>query len=192
MIDRLLPYVLLPLLGALGFYVSPFYGGEPSFPYSEVVVPARVIEESEPDTVVSWRERIVTRVVQPEVVARSEEGGEPEVESFCAEFARAKVDSATAAGGDTVETVSTRPARRLLLRSGSHDPGWFWRSDHLTLTGPLSDGGLQQQSYTLRPGFSFRTHADSVIVRSPRWWWVREGAEAGVLLGIGYALGKAF
>ncbi len=54
----------------------------------------------------------------------------------------------------TTDTVVETPAPRLLLRSGVHQPGWFFQKGRLLLIGPTSLGDLQALDYAVRPGFT--------------------------------------
>lgn len=168
-------WVVLPLAGALLAYI--FIPSDPIV-YTEVIVPARAIEVREPPasppTIV---ERIRYVSIPPRQVATAPGGAQGDVVTFCA-------PSVAQATGDT---ATASPA--LLLRSGTHDPGWFWQRDKLLLTGPTSQGDLKALDYGVRPGFDFRTSGDSVLVRYPRPALLREGIEFGVPLAIGLAIG---
>ena len=157
--------------------------------YRTVEVPVEHIIEREPDTIVRWRDRIVEVAATPEIVARARRGGQAEAEAFC-EPVRV-VDTVRVVGVDTVRVVDTIPDPRLLLRSVSHDPGWWWQRDQLLLTGPTSHGDLLAFDYSVRPGFTVRTSGDSLLVRYPRTSLVREIAEFGLPLLGGFLIGRA-
>ena len=157
--------------------------------YQRVEVPVERIIEREPDTIVRWRDRIVTVAAAPDLVATAEKGGEAEVEAFC-EPVRL-VDTLRIVGVDTVHVVDTVPDPRLLLRSVSHDPGWWWGRDQLLLTGPTSAGDLMAFDYQVRPGFTVRTSGDSLLVRYPRTSVLREVVEFGVPVLVGFFVGRA-
>ena len=175
------------LAAALAWNLKP----TPPPQYREVVVHDTIITQSEPDTVVRWRERVVTRIVRPESEATSESGGEGIRDAFCAPDTIIQVDTLA---GDTVYVVnrnagpSTTPI--WLLRSVTTQPAWFFGSDQIQLTGPLSTGGLKQATYRVRPGWSAIVHADSLIVRSPRWGILRPIAELFLAGTAGYLIGR--
>jgi len=177
-------YLLLPLAGALAYYVL-FSPTEPTI-YRDVVVTVRQIEANEPDTVVRWRDRIRWRTPEPEVAAHAPGGAVTDVAAFCAPDTVLRVDTLPG----RVDTVRVQPDPRLLIRSFSLDEGWFFRSDRLTVTGPMNTGDLWQMTYRTRGDVSARAHADSLIVRSDRWWWVKDGTEAAAWTGFGYLLAK--
>jgi len=54
----------------------------------------------------------------------------------------------------------------------------------------MNTGDLWQMTYRTRGDVSARAHADSLIVRSDRWWWVKDGTEAAAWTGFGYLLAK--
>ena len=157
--------------------------------YQRVEVPVERIIEREPDTIIRWRDRIVTVAAEPEIVATAEGGAEAEVEAFC-EPVRV-VDTVRVVGVDTVRVVDTIPDPRLLLRSVSHSPGWWWAKDELLLTGPTSSGDLLAFDYRVRPGFTVRTSGDSLLVRYPRTSVLREVVEFGVPVLVGFFAGRA-
>lgn len=179
-------YALLLVGGALighGIGVS----GPPV--YSRVEVPVEKIREVERvDTVVQFKERIVYRTAKPVTVATAEGGGRGDVERFCADTVRVPA----VAVGDAVNPDEPVRARALLLRSARTEAGWFFRPDRVVLTGPLSDGGLRQLTYSARPGWQAHVQADTALFQSPRFWWVREGIEAGTFIGLGYLIAKVF
>ena len=184
--SRFLPYLVLPLLGALGYYVM-FSPTEP-VTYRDVVVSVRQIEANEPDTVVKWRDRIRWLTPEPEVAAHAPGGAESDVAAFCAPDTILRVDTLPG----RVDTIWAAPDPRLLIRSFSLDEAWFFRSDRLTVTGPMNTGDLWQLSYPTRGDVSVRAHADSLIVRTDRWWWVKDAAQTGTCLLGGFAIGRVF
>jgi len=161
-------WLTLPLAGLIAGYL--LFGGSDPVPYPEVVIAERILER-EPDTVRTFVDRVVYRYVGPARVAIAPGGAAQEVAAFCRPLILAMVD--------TVEVESAAP--RLLLRSVSHDPGWLWQRDRLTLTGPTSHGDLVGLEYAVRPGFSARTSGDSVIVRYPRGSTVRDLLEGAAM-----------
>ncbi len=146
--------------------------------YERVEVPVERIIEREPDTVVRWLERIRVVTPDPVQIAIAPGGAAPEVARFC-------MPSVLKATNDTTPA----PPPQLLLRSVTHDPGWFFQRDRLLLTGPTSHGDLVAADYLVRPGFSARTVGDSVIVRSPRFGGFRQGLELGIAAAIGLISG---
>jgi len=178
--EKLASPILWLIVGAAAFYaLSP---APREIAYPEVIVHRAAIEALEPDTVVRWRERIVYRIVQPEQVATARGGAERDVAAFCADTV-VRVD--TVQGG--VDTVRLAPDPRLLIRSFSLDESWFFRSDRLTITGPLSTGDLRQFSYRTRGGVSARAHADSLIVRSDRWALLKDALQCSACASVGWA-----
>lgn len=173
---KLAAYIALPFAGALAAYV--FLPNDPIV-YSEVVVPARAIEVREPPasapTIV---ERIRYVSIPPRQVATAPGGAQSDVVTFCA-------PTVAQAAGDT-----TTHAPTLLIRSGTHTPGWFWGKDKLLLTGPTSANALMALDFNVRPGFDFRTSGDSVLVRYPRTGLLREIIEFGVPMLIGYGIAE--
>jgi hypothetical protein len=173
---KLAGYALLVLAGALLAYV--ILPNDPIV-YSEVIVPTRAIEVREPParapTVV---ERIRYVSIPPRQVATAPGGAQGDVVTFCA-------PTVAQVAGDT---ITHAPA--LLIRSGTHTPGWFWGKDKLLLTGPTSTGDLRALDYSVRPGFDFRASGDSVLVRYPRTGLLRQVVEIGVPLAIGYGIAR--
>lgn len=177
MVKRLLEWLLVASIGALGLYaLAP--AAEP-VTYRDVIVSDTVILEREPParppTII---ERIRYVTIEPRQVATAPGGGASDVAEFC----RPTVVATT----DTVEVPVVDPM--LLLRSVSHDPGWFWQRDNLLLTGPTSTGDLRALDYSVRPGFSVRVHGDSALVRYPRTALFRELLEVALPLGIGFGM----
>ena len=171
------------VVGAGAFYA--FSPGPREIIYPEVIVHRAVIEAQEPDTVVKWRERIVTRIVQPEQVATAPGGAVSDVAGFCADTV-VRVDTLPG----RVDTVRVVPDPRLLIRSFSLDESWFFRSDRLTITGPLSTGDLRQFSYRTRGDVSARVNGDSLIVRSSRWALLKDVVQCSACASVGYATCK--
>lgn len=178
---KLLPYAFGALMGALLLFQTAW--PDTYVPYPEVIVPARRIIEREPDTVRTFVDRIRYVTVEPTVVARAPDGARDEVESFC--------QPTVVAALPPLETPAPIPAPRLLVRSGSFDPGWWFQRDALRLTGPTSHGDLKAFDFSVRRGFSFRASGDTLIVRHPRAALFREAAELSVPLIIGIGLGLA-
>jgi len=174
---KLLPYVFGAVMGALLLFQTAW--PETFIPYPEVIVPARRIIEREPDTVRTFVDRIRYVRVEPTMVARAPDGARDEVLTFC--------EPTMMAAAPPLEAPPPIPAPRLLVRSGTFDPGWWFQKDALLLTGPTSHGDLKAFDYRTRGSFTFRTTGDSLIVRYPRTALFREAAEiaAPFLLGVG-------
>lgn len=173
---KLAAYIALPIAGALAAYV--FLPNDPIV-YSEVVVPARAIEVREPPaSAPTIIERIRYVSIPPRQVATAPGGAQGDVVTFCA-------PTVARAANDT-----TTHAPTLLLRSGTHSPGWFWARDKLLLTGPTSTGDLKALDYSVRPGFDFRASGDSVLVRYPRTGLLREVVEIAVPLALGFGIAR--
>ncbi len=177
-LERFGPYGLGAVVGCLVMFSVAW--PETYVGYPEVIVPARVIIEREPDTVRTFVDRILFVRAAPVQVAIAPAGALDEVAAFC----RPTVLAVT----DTVEVEI--PAARVLLRSVTHKPGWWFQRDGLLLTGPTSVGALKAFDFRVRPGFSARTSGDTVIVRYPRSGIVRELVEFGVPLLLGWTAAK--
>ena len=156
-------------------------------PYPEVIVPARVIIEREPDTIRTFVDRIRYRTVRPFLVGTAVGGASEGVEAFCPPPAP-PAEEAIAAPDSTAAPPAAPP--RVLLRSGTFKSGWWLGGDHLLLTGPTSNGDLRSFDFNMRGDFSFRTSADSVIVRYPRTWFVKDVIEFSGPLVLGFAVAK--
>lgn len=176
MTKRLAFYALLVIAGALLAYV--LIPNEPII-YSEVVVPARAIEEREPPTEPTIIERVRFITIPPRQVATAPGGAQSDVQAFCA-------PSVARVTGDTAQVAET-----LLIRSGTHSPGWWFGKDRLLLTGPTSTGDLKALDFEVRPGFDFRVNGDSVLVRYNRTGFLRQAAEIAVPLFVGGLIGRA-
>jgi hypothetical protein len=185
-VTRLVSPLLWAVVGALALWT--LWSPRPEVRYDTVVVTRAQIEEREPRVELRYVDRIQYVTVEPEVVAESPDGGESDVDAFCA----TAVADAVRAREPSPSLPALAPPRVLLLRSGSLQAGRWFGADHLTLTGPTSLGGLQQQDYRVRGSYSWVVDGDQVIVRQGRWWWVREGIEAGAWIGAGWFLGRAF
>lgn len=167
-------------------------GGE-EVVYRDVEVPVERIREVERvDTVVDLRERIVFRTGEPETVAVATGAARPDLDRFCGPLIQAAADSASGAAADGRADVGETPAiaPALLLRSARTEPGWFWRSGSVVLTGPTNTGDVRQFTYRVRPGWQAAVAGDSILMQTPRFGWVRELTEAGVYVGAGYLLGS--
>lgn len=167
---------------AIGVFAYANFGPEAEVLYRNVEVPVPVIQEVERvDTVVTWKERIVYRTVKAEQIATAAGGGRGDVERFCGDNT-APQDSANV----------PQPITQLLLRSARLEDGWFFQKDRLILTGPLSNGDLRQLTYSTRGSFQTHVHGDTVIVQYPRTALLKQGAEFGAFLILGYVIGSIF
>ena len=183
---RWVPYLVLPLLGAALFYVlSP--GVDPVI-YREVIVPAARILEQEPDTVIRWRERIVTVEVQPEVVATAPLGALDDLAAFCAPSMLPPAQTTS------LPSVVTEAARDTVSvgRSVVHKDGWFWFKDDLTVTALTNYGDLRAEHYRVRDGFSVRFGPNPSTVRSPRFGLLKELVELAVPFVVGRGSCRVF
>lgn len=176
---KALGYLGAAIVGALLFYVVA-----PANPitFTEVIVPAARIIELEPPTEVRWRDRIVNHYVAPTQVATAPGGAAEAVVTFC----RPVVLS-------TVDTVEVEVPAMVLLRSGVTRGGWWTQRGTVDLTGLTNHGDLMRFSFSTRPGWDFVASGDSVLVRYPRTAVVKQIAEFGIPLVLGFgacALGR--
>ena len=176
-VDRLGPYLLGAVVGCLVLFSTAW--PESHVPYPEVIVPAARIIEREPDTVRTFVDRIRFVRAAPVVVAIAPAGAMSEVAAFCRPSILAVTD-----------TVEVEVPARVLLRSVTHRPGWWFQADRLELTGPTSLGDLKAFDYRVRPGFTARTSGDSVLVRYPRTGLFREVVEVAVPLLLGWTVAR--
>lgn len=185
-LPRWVPWIILPLAGAGLFYVlSPGY--DPVI-YREVIVPAARILEQEPDTVVKWRERIVTVEVQPEQIATAPLGGMNDLAAFCAP---SMLPLPVPPPGPSVVTEAVRDTASA-GRSVVHSDGWFWFKDDLTVTAFTNYGDLRAEHYRVRDGFSVRFGPTPSTVRSPRFGLVKEFLEVIIPFAAGRGSCKVF
>ncbi len=175
---RFAKWVLLPMVGALAVYaLTP-----PRAPtYRDVVVTRTQIEEREPDTVRTFVDRIVTVEVPARQIATAPLGAQDDVARFCAPTVVTLTDTVV---------VMSDPA--YLIRSITHEPGWFWQRDKLLLTGPTSFGDLVAMDYDVRPGYTARAVGPDVLVQYPRTALIRELIEPALAVLAGYGLAQVF
>jgi len=179
--------VLVLVLAAVG--AAAFAAGRrtarPRVEYQRVIVPAVA---PAPDTVVRWRERIVYRTVHAEQRAEAPGTGSAAVAEFC------RAAAAAAAAPDTVRLVDTvrvaaapTPGQRLALAyAGRYD------GRTLELWSLLSDGGRAHERFRgVRVPHEWTIRGDSALVRSSRWWWLREVARSAPAAGAGALTGGA-
>lgn len=163
------------LLGAIAgglilFAVMP--DKPPIMSYPEVIVREIV---GVPDTIVSFVDRIITREVQVSgPIITAPQAAVSTVDAFCA--------PRVTPGMATVDTV-------FLMRSVSFDPGFLWKADRVSITGPTSVGDDRQFNYTLRGPWDAVARRDGVQMRASRWRWYGL-IEAGVYMGFGYVAGS--
>jgi hypothetical protein len=159
--------VIAALIGAAAVYA--FVPNNP-VTYREVIVPARVIIEREPDTVRTFIDRVRFVNVEPRQIAVAPGGAGEQVQEFCKPTIIAQTD--------TVEIgVAVDPM--LLLRSVSYDRRWAWKKDRLFLAGPVNTGDLKALDYEVRGDWTARTVGDNVLVQYPRTSLVVDAWEGG-------------
>jgi len=164
------------LVGFLACYLL-LVPEEPPVSYSEVIVPARVIEEREPpprEPTIIERVRFVT--VEARVTARAPGGAAENVTAFC----RPEVVLATA-----TDSAPELPPPTSLVRSGRYEPSIWppWGRGSLFLSSLTSHGDLVAQDFDVRPWHDFRA-ADSIVVRQPRAAWARQVAQGALWYGV--------
>lgn len=162
-----------------GLVVWTFKPDPDPIKYTEIRVDTII---GEPDTIRTFVDRIVYVEREPEVTVVQPGGGTEIVEDFC------KPDTVIVEITDT-DTIWAPADTVFLVRSVTHDPGWFLNRDRITLFGPTSVGDLQEVRYKSYGGWSFRTDTE-ILFREPRFGWWREVAEAGIYIGIGFLGGK--
>src|SRR5690606_8442968 len=89
---------------------------------------------------------------------------------------------------DTVRVAAARtPAERLALAyAGRYD------GRTLELWSLLSDGARAHETFRgVRVPHEWAIHGDSALVRSTRWWWLREVARSAPAAGAGALAGGA-
>jgi len=150
----------------------------PEVRYERVEVPVEVILEREPDTVVTFVDRIKYVNVPPVQIAVAPQGAQSEVQEFCRPITLSQT---------VTDTVYVEPT--LLLRSVSVDQAMWTGRNQVFLTGLLSDGGLMAADYELRGSWLARVNADSVIVLQSRASWFKGVLEFAIPLTAGLLLG---
>jgi len=146
--------------------------------YERVEVPVEVIVEREPDTVRTFVDRVKTVEVQPIQVAISPAAIVSEVASFCEPLVPVI----------SIDTIYVMPDTQLLLRSVSHEPGWFIAKDQILLTGVTNYGDLIAMDYAVRDGFTARATGNDVLVQYPRTSLLREVAEILAVAGVTFVV----
>ena len=174
--NRLAGWAGLLLVGFLACYLL-LVPEEPPVSYSEVIVPARVIEEREPpprEPTIVERIRYVT--VEARQTARAPGGATANVSAFC----QPQVVLAT-----STDSAPELPPPTSLVRSGRYEPSIWppWGRGDLFLSSVTSHGDLVGQDFTVRPWHDFRA-GDSVIVRQPRGAWARQVAQGALWYGV--------
>ncbi len=173
--------IVLVAVGVGAFLGGRSLRGEPEIHYERVEVPVEVILEREPDTVVTFVERIRYVNVPPAQVAVATGGAVEAVQEFCKPVVVTQSET---------DTVVVRPT--LLLRSVSVDKAWWTGKDAVLFTGLVSTGDLVASDYNLRGSWNARANADSLIVLQSRGSWVSGAMEFVIPFLAGAALSKAF
>lgn len=151
----------------------------PEVRYQRVEVPVEVIIKREPDTIVTFVERIKYVNVPAAQVAVASGGGLGAVAEFC--------KPVTVTARDTVEVQPT-----LLLRSVSVDKAWWTGSDKVLFTGLVSNGDMVAADYSVAGDWVARTNADSLMVRRSRVAWLSGAMEFLIPLTAGILIQKLF
>jgi len=170
----------------LAIVVAAFLWGrggraDPEVRYERVEVPVEVLSEREPDTVVTFVDRIKYVNVPPVQIAVAPQGAQSEVQAFCRPITVSQT---------VTDTVYVEPT--LLLRSVSVDQAMWTGRNEVFLTGLLSNGDLIGTDYSVRGSWSARVNADSVIVLQSRMSWLKGAMEFAIPLAAGVFLGGAF
>lgn len=177
--SKLLWFGVAVLLGAaIAYQLIP----EPAPVYRTVFVEDTVIIEREPDTVRTFVDRVVTKVVTPATVAVAETGGLDHALEFCKPITVMQQDTVT----DTVYTPM------LLLRSVRFDQGWFTKPDKVFMSGITNTGELRAYDYRTKGSWTARAFGDSLLVQTDRFATYKKLAEYLVVGGIAYGLGRGF
>lgn len=179
------PRVLLALLLVLaGMLAGRATVRTPPPRWERVTVTDSVFMRSEPDTVVTWRERILRPAVAPVQVAVAPTAGVPTVERFCAPAVAAVAPPATPT--DSAPPPPATPAdTMLLLRSGAFD------GRRLTLWGVTNVGQGWTADYRVRAPLTWRAVGDSVLVQRERLSGLKALGRDLLLVGGGFVLGAA-
>lgn len=140
-----------------------------------VRVPVTQFVKLEPDTIIRWREKIVTVTVDREQRVQSDSAGIQRVTQFC-EAAKAITDTVTV----------THYVPQALGYAGSYD------GKRLDLFSVVSDGSKVRDSYKVRTPIEWVMNGDSAIVRGARFWWLDDAIKAGAVFGGGFLLGTVW
>jgi hypothetical protein len=173
--------VWLAIAALVGATVA--YSMIPSDPlvYRDVVVPARVIIEREPDTIRTFVDRIRFVEAPARQIATAPGGAASQVQEFCTPTIVAQTD--TVEVGQPVDPM-------LLLRSVSYNRRWAWRRDHLLVTGPLSTGDLVAEDYEVRGDWTVAVRGSSSLVQYPRTSFLYDIWEGGSQIFTLYKVGE--
>lgn len=167
---------------ALGLLVMWGLRPDPEVRYRNVEVPVEVLVKSEPDTIIRWQERIITREVEAEQVATAPAAALPDVSGFCG--AAGWLAPGTVA--DSLPTPAVPPYSsdpRLLIRS------FAFRDGELQAWGPRSDGDLWSGRYRVSAPFEARVSGDSLFVTTDRWAGLKEWGGRALWAGAGAVAG---
>lgn len=170
----------------LAIVVAAFLWGRngraaPEVRYERVEVPVEVLLEREPDTVVTFVDRIKYVSVPPVQIAVAPRSAQIDAQAFCRPITVSET---------VTDTVYIEP--KLLLRSVSVDQAMWTGRNQVFLTGLLSNGDLIGTDYSVRGSWSARVNADSVIVLQSRISWLKGAMEFAIPLAAGVFLGGAF
>jgi len=167
---RVLWFGLRPLYAVAGLLVGyVIFGGADFISYPEVIVPARVILDMEPDTVVRFVDRIRYITVEPARIATAPAGALADLNTFCATPQR---------------QPEPQPEPLALMRSFTLEPGWFTQKDRLTVTTMTNAGDLNATDFNVRSGAGLTATVGTAIVplvQYPRYALFREFAEIGAV-----------
>lgn len=170
--------VVVGLAASLAFFLGVRSGPDTEVVYERVEVPVEVILEREPDTIRTFIDRVRTVEVEPIQVAISPAAVVREVTAFCKPLVPIiKTD-----------TVYVLPDTQMLLRSVTHDPGWFISKDHILLTGVTNYGDLVAMDYAVRDGFTARTVGNELLVQQPRLGLLRDITEIAIIAGLTFVI----
>jgi hypothetical protein len=146
-----------------------------------VRVSVPVLVQGKPDTVVRFVDRIIRVPVKPDVTLVSDGAGTGIIQQFCKPQ---QVD--TVRVGDSVRIVTTAPPPAVLIDAGAYRRGtltlWSVRN---------TDSAGIRQPYRVGTGsYTFRAHADSIIVQRDRFARLKWLAERAAWAGGGYVVGR--
>lgn len=171
---KVLGFGLRPLYAVAGLLVGyVLFGGADFISYPEVIVPARVILEMEPDTVVRFVDRIRYITVEPARIATAPAGALADLNTFCA-----------TPQPQTERQPEPQPEPLALMRSFTLEPGWFTQKDRLTVTTMTNAGDLSATDFNVRSGAGLTATVGTAIVplvKYPRHAIFREFAEIGAV-----------
>jgi hypothetical protein len=164
-----------------------------AIPFRRVAVAESAFHRAKPDTVVRWRERIVSPPVRAQLVATSTGAERGTVTRFCAPAKAGKPEAKRQAPGALAAVHDTAAAdtgavdetgeRALLLTAGRYD------GRALSLWGALSDGDGWTATYPVRGRVQWAVMGDSVLVQRDRFSGLKRWGERAAYVAVGAALG---